>query len=165
MSNRLVFYTDGSSSIISGLCGWSVIARFNDREIKACGWAKGTNQFAELYAVVYILRILPVNIAALIVSDSEYAIKSLTTWRNKWERNGFIGTNGHIITNVNLVKERHKLLDYGRLVEFRHVRGHTGVAGNELADKLAKAARFLGEGRLTKSQVDGMLIMENGRLL
>lgn len=76
-------------------------------------------------------------------TDSEYASKSLTEWGDKWEKNDYT-RNGKPISNLDLVKEgREKINEYNAIygskngVKFTHVRGHTGVEGNENADRLA----------------------------
>jgi ribonuclease HI len=147
LQNRCKIYTDGSSSLKTGICGWSVIVKLGEDEIRRCGWAKGTNQFAELFAVIYALRKVPTNVPAVIYSDSEYSIKSLTTYREKWQKNGFKNATGATIAYKELIREGHRLLDSFADLALIHVRGHSGLAGNEEADKLAKAARYIGEGR------------------
>lgn len=90
----------------------------------------GTNNRAELCAIWRALRTFPdVSQKLLIRTDSEYAIGSLT---KDWARN----KNEELITNIRL--------DLGHRrgnVRFEHVDGHSGVEGNEVADKLAAIGR------------------------
>jgi len=141
----ITVYTDGSSSLKTGWCGWAAIARYNGLETRVCGWARETNQFAELYAIVYVLRRLPKHEEAEIISDSQYAIRSLTDWRRRWERNGFRNAEGREVCHADLIKEGHRLIDGFDSLSFRHVRGHQGNEGNEAADCLAVGARKCGE--------------------
>jgi ribonuclease HI len=141
-----VIWTDGSSSIKSGWCGWAYHGSINGQEIVKCGYEKGTNQRAELHAMVEALRAIPVGCVAEIISDSAYSINCLSSFREKWEYNGFLTYNGHPISHLELVKEGHRLMD-ARRVTLTHVKGHSGVGGNELADVLSKSARYVAEGR------------------
>ena len=58
----------------------------------------------------------------------------------KWKRNGWKTTTGDVINRADL-EELDELLQQANkcnlLVAFQHVRGHIGVLGNELADRLA----------------------------
>lgn len=154
-------YTDGSSSIKTGMCGWAIMAQYGGMQTQACGWAKNTNSFAELYAIIYAMRKLPKDQEVVIYSDSEYSIKALIAYREYWERTGFRRASGGEICHRSLVTEGHALKDMLPLLRFCHVRGHTGNPGNEFVDQLAKQARFLGE-RKTQETPSG-LVMLNGR--
>lgn len=103
-----------------------------------------TNQRAELAAMRYALQ--GVNKAQqdgdkskyTIVSDSQYAIKSVTEWSKNWEKNGWKNSKNEPVANKDLVQECTSLLSKtGGSVSFRHVRGHRGDPGNEAADRLA----------------------------
>lgn len=175
-----VFYTDGSSSMKSGKCGWAVIGRFNCfmclpgvqmnpncqicgglgvREIRRCGFGNGTNQLAELVALVYAMRLAP-NAPTLIISDSEYSIDAVTTNRRRWEISKYLSVTGKPISYPELIKYAHRLHDEKPLISFRHVRGHTGVEGNELADALSRSARYVAEGREPIENLADMLVKE-----
>lgn len=178
-----VLFTDGSSSLRSGKCGWAVIGRFpcplcqraggafadcracngyGVREIKRCGFGDGSNQLAELIALVYAMRLAPKDSPTIIVSDSEYSIKSVTFWRKRWETSSPPYTNymGKPIAYAELVKYSHRLHDEKPLITFQHVRGHTGVEGNELADALCRSARYVAEGREPLANLGDMLVRE-----
>ena len=71
-------------------------------------------------------------------SDSQYAIKSVTEWRTKWEYQGFPEKN------VELIKDLFRIYDLVCSicdVELKWVKGHAGHEGNELADDWATAAK------------------------
>jgi ribonuclease HI len=143
----VTIYTDGSNSLKTGLCSWAVVVIYRGDVIRQrCGFEKGANGKAELRAVVEALKMIPANGQAIIYSDAEYAIGALTHWRAKWEANGYKTAKGYPIAHLELVQEGHRLLDC-RKVLIEHVKGHSGIRGNELADKLARAARAAGEGK------------------
>lgn len=161
---RLDIYTDGSSSRKSGLCAWAVIGWIieNDNvvgEIRKCGYEKGTNQRAELQAIIQALRLIPEGASARIISDSEYSIKAMTSYRRRWSGNGFKNIDGNTISHFELITEGHRLLDK-RQITFQHVRGHQGNPGNESADTLATFTRAVGEGREDGSSIEKYLIMK-----
>lgn len=135
---------------------------FGMREIRRCGFGNGTNQLAELIALVYAMRLAPYNAPSIIVSDSEYSIKSVTMWRSRWETSKPPYTNfaGQPIAYAELVKYAHRLHDEKPLIQFQHVRGHTGVEGNELADALSRSARYVAEGREPAEKLGDMLVRE-----
>ncbi|KAI6043465.1 ribonuclease H-like domain-containing protein, partial [Pisolithus marmoratus] len=101
-----------------------------------------TNNRAELIAIVHILETTPpLKRKLLIKTDSQYSIHCVTNWIFKWMSNGFRTAGGQPVKNCALIKYLSTLL-YARrmtgpIVEFRHVRGHVGLEGNEAADRLA----------------------------
>lgn len=178
-----VLFTDGSNSTRTGKCGWSVIGRLSCREccrldvpsggasmcvscggfgfheVKKCGFGDGTNQLAELIALVYAMRLARTDEPTLIVSDSEYSINAVTTYRKRWEASQYHATNGKVISYLELIKYAHRLHDEKPMIRFKHVRGHTGVEGNEEADKLAGLARAVAEGREPAEKLGDMLVV------
>jgi ribonuclease HI len=149
-------WTDGSSGK-SGKMGWAVVGELRGQQVRLCGWGDGTNQVAELTAAISAMECLPDGEPAYILADSEYVIKSCTEWRSNWEENGFTNYSGATISNLGLIQRLHA--NYDRLrVTFLHVRGHTGEEGNELADALAHAARFVAEGKISKDELEAYLV-------
>lgn len=136
-ANRLIVWTDGSSLGNPGPAGWSWYV--SEDCWAADGERHSTNNRMELQAVVSVLAVSG-NTPLLICLDSSFVENIATKWRFGWARNGFSRTgSGKPIANVDLVRELHERL-HRRDVAFRHVAAHTGVAGNERADTLARAA-------------------------
>ena len=100
----------------------------------------GTNNIAELNALHQALIIASQTHSENIISiysDSKYAIDCITTWAYGWKANGWTKKGGEI-KNLELIIEAHNL--YEKLknkIEIIHVKGHSGVEGNELADRMA----------------------------
>ena len=100
----------------------------------------GTNNIAELNALHQALVIARQTNSQNIISifsDSKYAIDCITTWAYSWKKNGWSKKGGEI-KNLELIIEAHTL--YEKLknkIEINHVKGHSGVEGNELADRMA----------------------------
>ncbi|MAD42095.1 MAG: hypothetical protein CL623_06850 [Arcobacter sp.] len=75
-----------------------------------------------------------------IYSDSKYSIDCITTWAYGWKAKGWTKKGGEI-KNLELIKKTHEL--YERIkdfIEIKHVKGHAGIEGNELADRMAVTA-------------------------
>lgn len=103
-----------------------------------------TNQRAELSAIKHALEDIKSSQSSgkkdsfTIVSDSQYAIKSVTEWNKNWQKNGWKNSQNQPVANRDLVEDCTKLLDEVKdSVSFRHVKGHNGDPGNEAADRLA----------------------------
>jgi len=108
-----------------------------------------TNQRAELMAIMVAIEsvnnIYGLNVPITICSDSMYSINCCTKWSSGWISNGWNTKAGKEVKNqdiirplVELVNERNKDPSFAS-VKFIHVKGHSGIEGNEIADKLAVA--------------------------
>lgn len=150
-----VIWTDGSSGK-SGKMGWAAVGQLShlSEPVRIYGNGSGTNQMAELVAVIEAIRITPDKEELLIITDSMYVIRSATDWRKSWENCNYVNWEGKPLSNKALIMELHRQVDRVS-VTFRHVKGHTGVEGNELADALAHLARKVAEGRLDESHLVG----------
>lgn len=127
-------YCDGSGTTGDKTAGIGVAAYQGGAEPRliAENIGPGTNNRAELCAIWRALREFPdVSQTILIKTDSEYAIGSLT---KDWVRNA----NADLIENIRV-----DLAYRSGFVEFEHVDGHSGVEGNEVADRLANIGRKL----------------------
>jgi ribonuclease HI len=145
-------WCDGSSSLKTGRCAWSVVGE----RVRLCGGMPGTNQLSELTALYKALEIIPAGGRGRITTDSEYAIKGVTEWRERWQANGWRNSAGEDVKHAGLWREVHRLYD-SRFVSLVHVRGHTGNEWNELADALAGLRRAVDEGRAPPESLDEYL--------
>ena len=118
-------HTDGSCLLNPGPGGWgAVIAGEGGATSKLSGGeCSTTNNRMEITAVIEALEAIPQGASAVVHSDSEYVVKTMT---KGWKRNA----------NKDLW-ERLERAAAARNVEFRWVRGHAGNKGNEMADRLA----------------------------
>jgi ribonuclease HI len=150
MVHRMVdIYTDGAC-INNGLPdakgGMGVFSEELDIELSVPWEMKiePTNQRCEMGAVVYaLLAIKEVeqekDTVFQILSDSEYVVKGMNEWMKQWKNRGWKTAKGKEVKNRWLWE----LLDSNSKempVIFKHVRGHSGVPGNEKADSLAMSA-------------------------
>lgn len=140
----LTVYTDGSC--VGGIGGYGFVVLENETIIHQQNGKieKSTNQIAELTAILEALKYLSEWVpdrAAVIKTDSKYAMDSLTVWIKKWKINGYKTANGKDIKNKDLILSCYNLLT--DKITFEHVRAHTGIVYNEMADRLANAGREL----------------------
>ena len=105
----------------------------------------GTNNTAELNALYKALEIAErmggPSRRIQILSDSSYSVNAMTKWSVGWEKNGWTRKGNQELANKELIASMYTL--YKRLaegVDLAHVKGHSGVEGNELADRLSLMA-------------------------
>ena len=120
--------------------------------------SKQTNQRAELTAIQRALEVAPTHRDVTIYTDSKYSIDCVTNWHKGWERNGWRNSKGKPVENMDLVKAVRSLIEEREFARvktlFVWVKGHSGQAGNEAADRLAVAGSLMSrEG--SASEVDG----------
>ena len=95
--------------------------------------AEQSNQTGELMAVLMAVKNHPPNEDLKILSDSRYVIDGLTKHNRRWEQRNWIDTHhGNIFQCITAwMKWR------SGKTAFQWVKGHSGIEGNEEADKLA----------------------------
>lgn len=151
-------YTDGACEPNPGAGGWAfvVIESGVETNNRNGGDIQTTNNIMEMTAVLAALEYakagnLPVS-DTTIYSDSQYCVKGCNEWRHNWKRKGW-EKGKPSLANVGLwkaVADAHDAFPC-RIV---WVRGHSGVPGNERADRLADKGRaYAIEHRI--SSVDG----------
>lgn len=140
--------TDGSClRNPGGAIGWAWAN--HDGTHASGGVASGTNQIAELMAVLEAITAHPGDEPLRIEADSQYAIKCASEWVHGWKRKGWRTASGGPVQNLALVQAIDKAIaQRSGPVSFSWVRGHQGDRFNERADELAGiAAREARDGR------------------
>jgi ribonuclease HI len=75
--------------------------------------------------------------AVVLHSDSQYVVNGIAKgWAKKWKANGWHKSDKSPALNPDLWDQLLKLCDKHD-VEFRWVKGHAGIAGNERCDEMA----------------------------
>jgi ribonuclease HI len=147
-------YTDGSCSNngkVNAVAGIGIYFGENDgRNVSQKISGKQSNNTAELGAILHLYTIIKEDILSGkkigIVSDSEYAIRCVTSYGKKCEEAGWKKD----IPNKEIVKNVYDLYKDKSNVQFIHIMAHTGKTdihsiGNDGADKLANNAIGLDE--------------------
>ncbi|HHS93371.1 MAG TPA: reverse transcriptase-like protein [Campylobacterales bacterium] len=101
--------------------------------------AMGTNNTAELNALHKALLIAQEaeGSKVSICCDSKYSIDCITKWAYSWKAKGWTKKGGEI-KNLEVIQKAHALYEeLKERVVIKHVKGHAGVEGNELADRMA----------------------------
>ncbi|CDJ37288.1 ribonuclease H, putative [Eimeria tenella] len=160
-------YADGacpSNGRVDARAGIGVFFGTDDRRNLSMPLVVGpqTNQRAELASILAaLLRFVDYDddsakqqpsgrseVRLVVISDSSYAVNCLGPWAARWCRNGWKSTSGKPVKNADLIQailllcdKRRKTAPSGATwrgsVEYEYIRGHSGVYGNEMADKLA----------------------------
>jgi ribonuclease HI len=115
--------TDGACLGNPGPAGWAWVDEHGSYH--SFGQADGTNNIAELRAVLDALQDHP-HVAHLVIQiDSTYARDCSTIWRAGWQRNGMRNSKKEPVKNAEIVKAIWAALDArAGTVEFVKVPGH-----------------------------------------
>ena len=142
--NNLILFTDGSSLGNPGPGGWGVVLIYQKLdEIIELGGSQPitTNNEMELTAILSALS-YAVNSSVHIhlYTDSKYAIGGLINWMYTWAKNGWNTAKKEPIKNKDIWKQLYSLVTTrGKdTISYHHLRGHTGIPGNERVDTIAR---------------------------
>jgi len=140
MTTRVEIYTDGACRGNPGPGGWAATLELGEhlRELSGAE-AETTNNRMELTAVIRALEALKRKNALRIHTDSEYVRRGITEWIGNWKAGGWKTADKKPVKNRDLW-ERLDELSSQHDIEWRWVKGHSGVPGNERVDALANAA-------------------------
>ncbi|QSE93254.1 ribonuclease HI [Rhodococcus pseudokoreensis] len=150
----IIVSTDGSClRNPGGAIGWAWVN--HEGPSQSGGEPSGTNQIAELRALLEAITAHPGADPLLIESDSQYAIKCASEWLPGWKRKGWKTAGGAPVKNLGLVQSIDRAIaERPGPVRFRWVRGHVGNHYNEMADVLAgEAARAVASGAVAPAPV------------
>ncbi|MDP3763962.1 MAG: ribonuclease HI [bacterium] len=132
----ITIYTDGASVGNPGPGGWGAII-VDENTVKEIGGGEAhtTNNKMELTAVIEALKSLEGKEAA-IYTDSEYVLKGITEWIERWQKKGWKTAGRKPVLNQDLWQ---KLLEVarGKKLDWKLVRGHSGIHLNERCDEIA----------------------------
>ena len=152
-------YTDGSR--ISGKdgnsyagCGiWFGINDIRNTHVPILK-TNSTNQLAELLAVKYALQFCKKVADLIIKTDSAYSINCITVWSLNWQSNNWKTAKNKEVLHAGIIQQCIEILSYrksnGYSTQFIHVSAHSGILGNEQADRLAKLGSTKAQNLLQK---------------
>jgi ribonuclease HI len=133
-------YTDGACRGNPGPGGWAAILSWDGHVRELSGAERETtNNRMELTAVIRALEALKRPIPVRLYTDSQYVRQGITEWLPQWKQRGWRTADRKPVKNRDLWEALDAAAARHR-IEWRWVRGHAGVPGNERVDALANAA-------------------------
>lgn len=151
MTRILNTYADGSFDAASHSGGWAFVVMDGDGQIHAAagamtGSSNNTFEVMSVAKAVFWLASEAPTAAAVIWTDSAHVVEGCSRWRHIWRGNGWkrVRANSHErrrpIPDAELWQELDALLVLNPQVRIHLCKGHSGIAGNEMADEAARAA-------------------------
>jgi ribonuclease HI len=143
--DAIIIYSDGACSGNPGPGGWgSIVLTPNDLQVRELGGGERstTNNRMEMMAALRALEHIAARKGPVwLHTDSTYLIRGITQWVFGWQKRGWQSAEGGEVANrdlweelVDVVRARKSATDK---IDWRYVRGHTGVPGNERCDEIA----------------------------
>lgn len=144
-------YCDGGSQPNPGEAG-SGMAIYLDQQLYKLFYglysSMATNNIAELRGVdaaidmaIKLIETNPSTSKVIIRLDSQYSIDCLTTWTKGWIKNNWMTASKKPVKNRELIEPTYeKLQKYREYISLVYVKAHSGIEGNEYADKLCSRA-------------------------
>jgi len=134
----VIIHTDGGCTPNPGPGGWGAVLRQGEhlREMFGGEPTATTNNRMELTAPIMALEALKRPVTVHLFTDSTYVRNGITKWVPGWAKNGWKTSAKQPVKNVDLWQRLQEACSKHE-VEWFWVKGHAGVADNELADVLA----------------------------
>lgn len=118
---------------------WGVYMQYGEKTKEIGGiLVNTTNNKAELQAVIECLKLvdgiydIPINIHL----DSAYVLNGVTNWVYGWKKNNWKTSAKKDVLNKELWVELDSLNGKFSNITYIKVKGHNGVTGNEIADRI-----------------------------
>jgi ribonuclease HI len=144
---QVEIWTDGACKGNPGPGGWGALLRAGVHEKELFGGDPDTtNNRMELTAVIEALSSLKRRCRVIVHTDSQYVKLGVTEWLPMWIRRGWKTAGNKAVKNADLWR-RLAQLAAEHDVDWRWVKGHAGVPGNERADALANMGVAVAIGR------------------
>ncbi|CAN5356580.1 ribonuclease HI [soil metagenome] len=130
-------YTDGACRGNPGPGGWGALLKVGGTEKELFGGEfVTTNNRMELTAAIRALEALKRRCHVVLYTDSQYLQNGIRDWLASWKLRDWRTSGRKPVKNRDLWQALDALVGQHD-VEWRWVRGHSGVDGNERADRLA----------------------------
>ena len=139
-NDTVVLYTDGACSGNPGPGGWGSVLLYRGHRRELSGGEKDTtNNRMEMMAVIAALETLRRACKIVLHTDSVYVMKGMTEWLPAWKARGWKTAAKKPVKNVDLWQRMDEAVARHD-IEWKWVKGHSGVPENERADELARKA-------------------------
>ncbi|MGE0040303.1 MAG: ribonuclease H [Vicinamibacterales bacterium] len=141
-------FTDGAAEPNPGPGGWGAVYVVGGEVVaeRSGHEPHTTNNRMELSALIAACQMVPRDHTAVIYSDSDLCVKSITIWAKDWKARGWKKKNNKDgpIKNLDLVQELYELFHGHPGLTMKWIKAHSGNRWNEYADALATAYRRKG---------------------
>jgi len=140
-----IIFTDGACTGNPGPGGWAAILVNPEGQVLELGGkaAETTNNRMELMGAIKALKAIraPHPHPIVVYTDSTYVIRGITEWIWAWRSRGWKNAEGNDVSNRELWEDLSRELTRlkPQTIDWKYVRGHTGVPGNERVDEIAVA--------------------------
>tara|TARA_B100000941_G_scaffold246289_1_gene191036 strand:- start:116 stop:550 length:435 start_codon:yes stop_codon:yes gene_type:complete len=140
MNKKVDIYTDGACSGNPGPGGWGVLIKIDNENIELSGGDRETtNNRMELMAAIRALEEIDKDYEITLYTDSNYVKDGITSWISNWKENNWKTASKKDVKNKELwIRLDEAIKD--KNISWVWVKGHSGNAGNEQADYLARSA-------------------------
>lgn len=135
-------FTDGAAEPNPGPGGWGAVYVINN-QVAAERWGSEphtTNNRMELAALLAGCALVPEGTPAVLYTDSQLCVSTITEWAKGWKARGWKRKGGEI-KNLELVQELYAVFERRPELTLRWIAAHSGNRWNEYADALATAYR------------------------
>ena len=118
-----------------------------------------SNNHTELLAMNRALTWISANPEvknAKIYSDSQYVVRGLDGWVDKWRKNGWLNSQGGPVSSRDLWEQTdalNKSVKTSVKLDIKWIKGHAGHIGNEMADRAATTGNILGRKGITDDKI------------
>ncbi len=130
-------WTDGASKGNPGVGGWGAFLKWKGHTKELWGGNPScTNNQMELTAPTEALKLLKRPCKVILYTDSQYVQNGITKWIHGWMKKGWKSSTNTPVKNVELWKALYAETQKHN-IEWKWVKGHDGIEGNEMADMLA----------------------------
>lgn len=155
MRETIVVYADGGCTLKDGFGGAAYAFRIPGGLVTGYGgYESTTNQQMELVAATEGLKAAltyteenpDTQYSVILISDSQYVVKGMNEWIYGWIANGWRNANRKPVSNQDLWRSLHDVAQKFADLEFKWVRGHSGVQMNEFVDQQATLAQSEARG-------------------
>lgn len=143
--DKILVYCDGGcrgNQFENNVGGWAVVLKYKDNIKEFYGSTKNTtNNIMELTSCIEALKAIKnKDIPVEVVMDSQYVIKGINEWVDKWMKKGWRTSQKKPVENKELWIELLNLKNQFKDIKFIQCRGHADNEGNNRADELVNKA-------------------------
>jgi ribonuclease HI len=134
-------YIDGACSGNPVPGGWGAVLYYGEVTKEIYGSDPDTtNNKMEIMAAIEALKLIKKSCIINFYTDSVYLRDGITKWIHDWKKNNWRKRDNSAVKNAELWKILEEQIQIHH-INWHWVRGHSGIVGNELADKLAVKGR------------------------